>query len=85
MCGRSTKLHTMLKLRMKHSMTSDGDMTLFSVSSFIAMHNGICDGCKTCLTFETPSSAHVYIRFKEYSSPVQSMDHSLTHPTEQFL
>jgi hypothetical protein len=88
MCGRSTKLHTLLKFRMKHSMMTEGDMTLFSVSSFIVMqwlYNGNCDGCKTCLTFETPSSAHVYICFKMYSSTVQSMDHSLTHPTEKFL
>jgi hypothetical protein len=89
MSGRSsTKLHTLLKYRMKHIMTFEGDMTLFSVSSFIVMqwlHNGNCDGCKTCLIFETPSSAHVYIHFKEYSSTVRSMDHSLTHPTEKLF
>ena len=34
---------------------------------------------------ETLSSAHVYIGFKEYSSTAQSMDHSLTHPTEKLF
>jgi type IV secretory pathway TraG/TraD family ATPase VirD4 len=48
------------------------------------LHNGNCDGCKT-FTFETPSSAHVYIGFKEYSSMVQSIDHSIILPTEKLF
>ena len=90
MTGRSpTIVHTLFMLQMKHNMNSEVDMTLVLVvyvSIVIVMHyyhDSNCDGWNTCLISETPTPTHVYLGFRNYSSTVQSRDHSLAHPTEK--
>jgi hypothetical protein len=78
MTGRlPTFVHTLFRLQMKHSIESEGDITLVSVAcvrSVIVMHStqeSNYDGREKCLTSETPWQTHVYLGFKVYSITVQ--------------
>jgi hypothetical protein len=61
---------------------SHGNKVLWATGGmFMHLLDNSCDTLKKCLLSEVPSLFHIYSRFKQYSSTVQSV----IHPTENVV